>query len=122
MNKQQRRGSNLLPSGREPNSPPLRHGSTNNGPGVESDNLFSSTGFTQLVKDPANLEPNKRGTCIDSIFASQPNLIIDSGVHPSLVQTCHHQIIFAKVDLKFFIPPPYEREVLSYNHANHRTN
>ena len=47
VNKQQRRGSNLRPSGREPNSLSLRHGST-------------------------NFELNKRNTCIDLIF-SKPN-------------------------------------------------
>ena len=70
-----------------------------------------------MIKDPTNLEPNKSQTCIDLIFASQPNLIIDSGVHPSLFQTCHHQVIFAKINLKFYLPPPYNREVWSYNHA-----
>ena len=43
---------------------------TNNVPGVELDNLFSSNGFTQLIKDPTNFEPNKRGTCINLIFAN----------------------------------------------------
>ena len=30
--------------------------------------------------------------CIDLIFTSQPNLIIESGVHPSLHSNCHHQL------------------------------
>ena len=89
----------------------------NNGPGVELDKLFSLTGFTQLIKDPTNLEPNKQQTCIDLIFTNQTNLITNSGVHPSLFETCHHQILFVKIDLKFYLPPPYEREVWSYNLA-----
>ena len=35
-------------------------------------------------------------SCIDLIFNSQPNLLIESGVHPSLHPNCHHQIVFAK--------------------------
>ena len=27
------------------------------------------------------------------IFTNQPNLVIDSGAHPSLRTNCHHQII-----------------------------
>ena len=86
-------------------------------PGMELDKLFSQTGFTQLIKEPTNFEPNKRSTCIDLIFSNQTNLITDSGVHPSLFHTCHHQIIYAKIDLNFYLPPPYEREVWSYDRA-----
>ena len=74
-------------------------------PGMELDKLFSQTGFTQLIKEPTNFEPNKRNTCIDLIFSNQTNLITDSGVHPSLFHTCHHQIIYAKIDLNFSSPP-----------------
>ena len=89
----------------------------NNIPGVELDKLTSLTGYKQLIKEATNIEPNKSKTCIDLIFSSQPNLISDSGVHPSLFQTCHHQIIYAKIDLKFYLPPPYEREVWCYDRA-----
>ena len=43
-------------------------------------------------------------------------MIRDSGEHPSLHQNCHHQIIFAKVNMKIFYPPPYKR--LVYPNAN----
>ena len=86
-------------------------------PGVELNHLFSLSGFKQLIKEPTNFEPNKRKTCIDLIFSSQQNLISESGVHPSLFQTCHHQIIYAKIDLRFYLPPPYERQVWFYDRA-----
>ena len=85
--------------------------------GLQLDTLGSLSAFSQLVKEPTNLEPNKRPSCIDLIFSSQPNLVSDSGVHPSLYQTCHHQIIYAKIDLNVFLPPHYDREVWSYNRA-----
>ena len=44
------------------------------------------------------------------IFKSQPNLVVESGVHPSLHPNCHHQIVFAKFNLMISYPPPYSRE------------
>ena len=39
-------------------------------------------------------------------------------MHSSLYPNCHHQIIFAKFDLRIFYPPPYERNVWHYKQAN----
>ena len=39
-------------------------------------------------------------------------------MHPLLHQNCHHQIIFAKVDMKMFYPPPYKRLICVYRNAN----
>ena len=39
-------------------------------------------------------------------------------MHPSLHQNCHHQIIFAKINLKVYYPPPYKRLVWDYKKAN----
>ena len=55
---------------------------------------------------------------INSLFCSQPNLVIESGVHPSLYPNCHHQIIYAKFELKIYYPPSYEREVWHYQNAD----
>ena len=57
-------------------------------------------------------------SCIDLIFTSQPNLVVESGVHPSLHPNCHHQIVFAKFNLMISYPPPYSREVWHYREAN----
>ena len=56
-------------------------------------------------------------SCIDLIFTSQPNIVVESGFHPSLHPNCH-QIIFAKVNFKIYYPPPYLREVWYYKEAN----
>ena len=42
---------------------------------------------------------------------------MDSGVHPSLHSNCHHQIIYAKFNLKGFYPP-YERTVWHFSRTN----
>ena len=56
--------------------------------------------------------------CIDLIFTSQPNSVVESGVHPSLHPNCHHQTVFAKLNLMIFYPPPYSRKVWHYREAN----
>ena len=40
----------------------------------------------------------------------------------SLYPNCHHQITFAKFDLKIFYPPPYGRNVWHYKHQRARNN
>ena len=44
--------------------------------------------------------------------------MIESGVHSSLHPNCHHQIVFANVNLKICYLPPYERELWHYEKAN----
>ena len=44
------------------------------------------------------------------MFTSQPNLVMESGINSSLHKNCHHEIIYAKFNLKIYFPPPYERE------------
>ena len=43
---------------------------------------------------------------------------MESGVHSSLHQNCHHQIIYAKIIFRVFYSPPYECEIWSYQCAN----
>ena len=62
------------------------------------------------------LEPSS--SSIDLIFTSQPNLMTKSDVHTSLYPNFHHQIIFAKVNLEIFYPPPYFHNVWHYHDAN----
>ena len=43
---------------------------------------------------------------------------MESVVHSSLHPNCHHQITYAKFDLKIHYPPRYEREIWHYGQAN----
>ena len=90
---------------------------TNNNCGLELYTMSTLLGYSQLINVPTNFEPNKNPSCIDLIFASQPNLVFESGTHPSLYNTCHHQIIYAKLSLTIHFPPAYKREVWHYNRA-----
>ena len=61
--------------------------------------LTSPFGLEQMIHEPTHIN-GERSSCIDLIFAPQPNLVVESGVQPSLHQNCHHQIVFARFNLK----------------------
>ena len=79
--------------------------------------VTSKNGLHQETNEPTHIL-NNSSSCINLIFNSQPNLLIESGVHPSLHPNCHHQIIFAKFNLDIVYPPPYAREIWHYQKAN----
>ena len=79
--------------------------------------LTSFYDLNQLIKTPTHLLENS-ATCIDLVFTNQPHLVIESGVHSSLSSTCHHEIVFAKLNLKIEYPPPYERIFWNYSGAD----
>ena len=60
--------------------------------------VTSQNGLHQEINEPKHIL-NNFSSSIDLISYSQPNLLIESGVHPSLHPNCHHQIIFAKFNL-----------------------
>ena len=76
----------------------------------EEDKLFepftSDLGLHQLINEPSHFIGNSR-SCIDVIFTDQPNLFLETGVHPSLHENCHHQIVHGKVNGRSLSPPPY---------------
>ena len=74
------------------------------------DTITKQYGLHQVIKQPTHILDNS-STCIDLIFTSQPNLIIESGAHPSLHPNCHHQIVYARFNLSIYFPPPYSRDV-----------
>ena len=83
------------------------HDKTNcEGSTIES--ITSKFGLHQLIIEPTHLLQNSC-SYIDLIFISQPNIVVESGVHPSLHPNCHHQIAFAKLNFKIYYPPPYLR-------------
>ena len=73
--------------------------------------------MSQVINEPTHILDNSKSS-IDLIFTSQPNMIMDSGVYPSFHSNFHHQIIYAKFDMKVFYPPPYERIVWHFSRAN----
>ena len=45
-------------------------------------------------------------------------MALEYGVHDSLNQNCHDQIIFTKFNLKVYYMPPYENTIFHYSQAN----
>ena len=56
--------------------------------GSHTDTLTSTYGFHQLISDLTQLLPNS-SSCIDLIFADQPNLAVHK-CYPTLHSNCHH--------------------------------
>ena len=80
------------------------------------ENVTSQLGLHQIINETAHIMPNS-STCIDLVLTSQPNMVVESGIHSSLHSSCHHQIVFAKFNLKICYPPPYSREVWHFKEA-----
>ena len=89
-----------------------------NAEGREIEDIFASQNLTQIISEPTNFQPGKRPSCIDLIVTDQPNLVLESGTRPSLDSTCHHQIIYCKVNFRIPPPPPIDRKIWHYDQAN----
>ena len=84
--------------------------------GTILENLTSLYGMKQSISDPTHILQHS-SSYIDLIFVNQRNLVVDSGIHPSLHQNSHHEVIFCKLNLKIEYPPTYAREVWDYGKA-----
>ena len=84
--------------------------------------MDSTHDFHQLISEKTHILRNSLSR-IDFIFTDQPCLVVDSGVHPTLHENCHHQTYY-KLNLKIVHPPPYERLVWDFKRAdvNAKTN
>ena len=92
-------------------------GDTDSSKVIALDELLESNNMTQLIDQPTNLE--LRGiSCVDLIITDQPNLFIDHGIHSSLDNCCHHQIIHGKVNISIPSPSPFKRRIWDYAKAN----
>ena len=68
-------------------------------------NLASQCGLKQIINQPTHIL-NNLSCCIDLLFTWQLNLLMELGVHSSLHLNCYHQIIYARFNLKNFLPTP----------------
>ena len=66
--------------------------------GTRIDGITSQFGREQLIYEPTHIT-GERSSCIDVIFASQPNLVVKSSFQSSLYQNCHHQTVFARFNI-----------------------
>ena len=85
--------------------------------GTQVDSLTTSYSLSQIISDPTHILPNS-SSCIDLIFTNQPNMVTESGIHPSSHPKCYHQIIFAKLDLRVEYPRLYQCLIWDYKNAD----
>ena len=70
-----------------------------------------------MISEPTQFKGDSK-SCLDLVFTDQPNLFIESGVHSSLHEQFHHQIVYGKLSVSNLAPPPYKRRVWYYDKAN----
>ena len=66
--------------------------------------------LNQLISEPTHIMGESK-SCIDLVLTDQPNLFLESGVHPSLDELFHHHIIYGKTIVTNVAPPPYRRRI-----------
>ena len=84
--------------------------------GAQLDYFTSSYGMKQVINKPTHILESS-ASCRDLIFTNQPNIVMFAGVHLSLHEKCHHQIIYLKLKLKNKYRPPYTRKIVDYNRS-----
>ena len=85
--------------------------------GSKIEAITSQFELKQLILEPTHILSNS-SSCIDLVSTCQANLVMESGVRSSLHENCHHQLVYAKFNLKVWYSPPYDREIWHYQHAN----
>ena len=70
-----------------------------------------------MICEPTHFMGSSR-FCVDLVFIDQPNSFLETGVHPSLHEQCHHQIIYGKLTMNNPPPPSHNRRVWLYDQAN----
>ena len=88
-----------------------------NNEGKLFESLTADVGLHQLISGPTRMMGDSK-SCIELIFTDQPNLIIESGVHRSLHEHCHHQIVYGKLSVSNVALPPYTRRIWHYDKAD----
>ena len=70
-----------------------------NAEGTALNSLFTELDLDQIITEPTHFfNDHSNPSCIDLILTDQPNLVMDSGVRPSLDPLVHHQMTFCKLN------------------------
>ena len=78
--------------------------------GKELDTITSTAGYSQIIDKPTHFT-NKSSSSIDLIFTSNSSILADSGIEKSLSSSCHHDIIYGKINFRVPLPPAHFRTV-----------
>ena len=89
-----------------------------NAEGSALDELFNSLNLSQIISEPTHFfRTDCAPSCIDIILTDQPNLILHSGVRPSLDPAVKHHITYCKLNFKIPPPPKFTRKIYHYSRA-----
>ena len=70
-------------------------GDVNSNAGKELDSLISTTRSSQLIDTPTHLFSG-RSSCNGLTYCNKSEIVSECGIDHSLLQTCYHNLIFAK--------------------------
>ena len=68
--------------------------------GITIENVTSQFGLSQIITEATHILESS-SSCIDLIFTTQPNLVVESGVHPSLHPNCHIKFYSQNLTYKY---------------------
>ncbi len=89
-----------------------------NAEGSALSGLFTELQLHQLIREPTHFFNDfSNPSCIDIVLTDQPNLVMNSGVRPSLDPLVKHQMTFCKINFKIPPPPKYDRRVWHFDRA-----
>ena len=86
--------------------------------GAKLEEMFSEQSLHQIITEPTHyFRDDCNPSCIDIILTDQPNLVMNSGVRPTLDPTVKHQMTFCKLNFKIPPPPKYKRKIWHFSRA-----
>ena len=85
--------------------------------GSKTEPVTSQFELQQTINEPTHIQ-GKSVSCVDFIFISQPNLVMNLDIRSFLNQNCHRGIVFVRFNLKFYDPATYECKVWNFKKAN----
>ena len=70
---------------------------------ITIENVKYQFGLSQIITEATHILESS-SSCIDLFSITHPNLVVESGVHPSLHPNCHLQIVCGKFNLQIYLP------------------
>ena len=92
-------------------------GGENHPEGIALDEFLDTNSLNQLINELTDIRCESI-SCTDLIITDQPNLFLESGVHPSLDMRCQHQLVYGKLNLSMLAPPPYTKTIWDHTKAD----
>ena len=83
----------------------------------EIDTLPVAAGYKQIIDKPIHIISNS-SSCTDFIYCNNQNIITKYGVAISILDKCHHNIMYGNINICVTLPPIFIREVWDHSKTN----